>query len=110
MRESQLAVVERDVEWRSEVETEPWEASWACEAVFFVRLLEPQRLQTAFSLRVQVSPDGMRWCDEGTRLELSPGSELGWCRVSHFGGWLRLRGTVSGETGLRVIVYLHLKE
>ena len=40
MRQSHTAVLERNVVWAGSFETEPYEAAWASEAVFFVRTLE----------------------------------------------------------------------
>ena len=110
MRASHTAVVERDIEWTGSFATEPYEVSWAAEALFFIRLLDAQSLDEPFCLHVQISPDGMRWCDEGTTFPLDPTAELSWCRVSHFGGWLRLRGELAEGQSARVIAYLHLKE
>ena len=110
MRQSHTAVVERNVEWEGNFATEPYEVSWASEALFFVRLLDAQGLDATVPLHIQISPDGMHWCDEGTTFPLYPDAELSWCRVSHFGGWLRLRGELATDQSARVIAYLHLKE
>jgi len=82
----------------------------ASEALFFVRLLEGD-VPAGASARVQISPDGIRWCDEGTELQLpaSP-DELTFARVREFGGWLRLSGTLPPGTRLTTIVYAVLKE
>ncbi|MEC9380527.1 MAG: hypothetical protein VX528_16300, partial [Candidatus Latescibacterota bacterium] len=63
-RRSITAVVERNVTWEGDVTTEPWEAGWASEGVFFIRVLESTSAHTSTSseptlLRVQLSPDGM---------------------------------------------------
>ena len=52
----------------------------------------------------------MHWCDEGTEVPLKaePGVTFG--RVSHFGTYLRLAGSLREGTALRVIVYVALKE
>ena len=110
MRQSYTAVIERNSEWTGAFATEPYEVSWASEAIFFVRLLEDSTFTAPTDLRVQLSPDGIHWCDEGTHLTLSPETELSWTRVAHFGGWLRLRGNLPPEQVVKVIVYLHLKE
>ncbi len=117
MRRSATAVLERNVTWSGEFATEPWEAAWAGEAMFFVRRLDgliasdssavPAPLLRA---RVQLSPDGIRWIDEGCSLVLNADDEMAFVRVREFGGWLRLAGTVRpGETA-KVIAYLSLKE
>jgi hypothetical protein len=110
MRRSHTALVERNVEWSGAFATEPYEAGWASEALFFVRTLKPAALSRSASATVQVSPDGMAWCDEGTVLPLRGDSGQTFCRVGHFGGWLRLAGRLSPGETLTVTVYLVLKE
>jgi hypothetical protein len=107
IRRSHTAVVERNAEWSGEFTTEPYEAAWASEALFFVRALRPARSEVA--ARVQISPDGMVWSDEGTRVSITGGAQS-YARVRHFRGWLRLAGRMpAGETAA-VTVYLVLKE
>ena len=110
MRHSHTAVVERNRIWKGSFETEPYEAAWAREAIFFVRTLEASEPAAGCCARVQISPDGMHWCDEGTEVLLScePGVTFG--RVGHFGGYLRLAGELAGGAEVKVIVYLALKE
>ena len=108
LRHAVTAVVERNTRWEGEVATEPWEVGWASEAIFFVRILDQDAPKTA-TLRIQVSPDGMEWVDEGPCLS-HDGESLLWARVSHFGGWLRLAGSIPPGQHLQVIVYLSLKE
>ncbi len=110
MRQSHTAVLERDVAWSGPFETEPYEAAWASEAVFFVRVLESSGPVEAAEARVQISPDGMRWCDEGTRFGLADGeAEVTFGRVANFGTYLRLVGEVPEGGQMRVLVYLALK-
>ena len=109
MRQSHTAVLERDVVWTGTFETEPYEAAWASEAVFFVRALESKGPVEAAAARVQISPDGMRWCDEGTRLTLKGDDEVTFGRLTNFGTYLRLVGEVPEGGEIRVIVYLALK-
>ena len=109
LRRSATAVIERDTIWEGDVATEPWEVGWATEAVFFVRVLERETPTAGAQLRVQLSPDGMQWVNEGTTLA-DEGEPLIWGRIRHFGGWLRLTGEVPTGQRLRVIVYLSLKE
>ncbi|MBK9123608.1 MAG: hypothetical protein IPM16_10895 [Chloroflexi bacterium] len=107
-RTSYTAVLERNTVWEGSFATEPYEGAWASEAVFFVRTLAAGAETTA---RVQISPDGIHWCDEGTLLTVPGEAEsLAFCRVSHFGGWLRLAGTIPAGQKATVIVYLCLKE
>lgn len=122
MIESHTAVLERHTPVRGPYATEPYEAAWAREAVFFVRA-EPARADPAeaeappesvdgaqlpHTARVQISPDGMHWCDEGGSTSVRPG-ELAYVRVAHFGGWLRIAGDVDEQTELDLSVHLVLK-
>jgi hypothetical protein len=110
MRQSFTAVVERNVTWQGEYVVEPYEAAWATEAIYFVRVLEATNMPSAALARLQISPDGIHWCDEGTPVPLSAEPGLTFARVSHFGGWLRLVGKLPDGAQLTVIVYLTLKE
>ena len=117
MRRSATAVVERNVAWSGTFASEPWEAAWASEAVFFVRRLDTGPGEGAagdapplLTSRVQLSPDGMHWIDEGSHLTLAADQELAFVRVSRFGGWLRLAGEVTPGHEAKVILYLSLKE
>lgn len=111
MRQSHTAIVERNVTWEGVFETEPYEVAWASEAIFFVRTLSVSGVVGDVHARVQISPDGMRWCDEGTVVSLSgevDGVTFG--KVSHFGTFLRLVGELPKGMALTVIVALSLKE
>ncbi len=113
MRESHTAVVERNTAWRDVFTSEPYECAWAGEAIFFVRCLAVEGLEEYdwASAHVQISPDGIHWCNEGEvlRLPTTP-SEVTFQRVTHFGGWLRLAGKLPEGAALTVLVYLALKE
>lgn len=106
VRRSTNAIVERNVVWNGAFETEPYEAGWASEAVFFVRSLEGGAEDSV--ARVQITPDGMHWCDEGTTIALPAAGETTFCKVTNFGNWLRLVG--STEKPVTVLVTLSLKE
>ncbi len=106
VRGSVNAVIERNVVWKGPFETEPYEAGWASEALFFVRSLEGGAEDAV--ARVQVTPDGMHWCDEGTTFALPAAGETTFCRVVKFGNWLRLVG--STDKPVTVLVTLSLKE
>ena len=107
IRESYTAVVERDRTWTGAFATEPFECAWAGEAIFFVRTLAINRPEN-ITARVQISPDGMHWCDEGTTLRLPAEGATTFCKVTNFGNWLRLVG--STEKPVTVLVTLSLKE
>lgn len=113
MRESQTAIIERNVTWQGPFTTEPYEVAWAGEALFFIRVLAQENLPDIVAAHVQISPDGMHWCKEGEILYLPTADyegDLAFCRVNHFGGWLRLAGEVPEDARVTVIVYLVLKE
>jgi hypothetical protein len=108
--ENTLAIVARNERWTGRAATEPYECGWAREAVFFVRALAVENVPDFASAQVQVSPDGIRWVDEGTGLLLpvAPGG-MEFAKVSHFGGWLRLAAELPDDAAMTVIVSLHLK-
>jgi hypothetical protein len=111
MRQSYTSVVERNVAWQGPFEIEPYESTWASEAIYFVRALAAQAVPPDLTARIQISPDGIHWCDEGTLLSLpSRAEEVTFSKISHFGGWLRAVGELPNGASLRVVVYLSLKE
>lgn len=114
LRQSYTAAVERNQEWRGQFATEPYEAAWASEAIFFVRALDSQGLSAdgdGGQARVQISPDGIHWVDEGAVMQLPTApDQLAFCKTKHFGGWLRLQGELPPAAKLTVLVYLSLKE
>jgi len=95
VKRSYNAVVERNVEWNGTFTSEPYEAGWASEAIFFIRTL--QGSGQGVVANVQITPDGMHWCDEGATITLPVEGETTFCKVSHFGGWLRLAGKRKGR-------------
>ena len=110
LRRSYTATVERNVIWKGEFASEPYEAAWASEAIFFVRALDASH-DFAGAARVQISADGIHWVDEGSSFDLpKSGDEVTFCKVSHFGGWLRIAGELSQSAEIRVLVSLALKE
>ena len=123
MRQSHTAVVERNQLWEGDFATEPYEAGWSHEAIFFVRILRAEE-RPQVEARVQISPDGIYWCDashESVKSKYRGGGneiyEIGWstsknepafAQVSHYGGWLRLAGTVK-DGRVWALVHLALK-
>ncbi len=111
MRHSHTAVLARNERWEGEVATEPYEAGWASEAIFFLRVLEPADLPADLTFSVQISPDGMRWCDHGTVVSLGGDPDApSFALVQNFGGWLRLAGTMPSGHHAKVVAYVALKE
>ena len=109
MRQSATATVELNTEWRGNFTAEPFEVAWASEAIYFIRALESEGVPSGIVARVQVSPDGVHWCDEGTLVPLPAAPGTTFVRVSHFGGWLRLVGEIPNGAQMKVIVHLVLK-
>ena len=102
------AVIEKNSTFTSPFQTEPYEAGWATEARWFIRVLT---LTGALEIAPQISPDGLFWCDEG-RAPLAirePG--LYSFPLRDFGNWLRLRAEFAGAAATaKVMIYLVLKE
>jgi len=110
VRQSHTVVVERNVVWEGAWSTEPYEVAWASEALFFIRgLAVTGQLHGAVG-RVQLSPDGIHWVDEGTEIALPAPAAVSFARVQQFGGWLRLIGELPTGTACKMLVYLTLKE
>lgn len=111
LAQSIAAVVCRNERWTGSSATEPYECGWAREAIVFVRALKDPVLLSGAVARVQVSPDGMHWANEGTVMTLPHRQDaLCFARVSHFGGWLRLVATLPEGAEITLLVTLHLKE
>jgi len=111
LRENHTAVVARNETWAGTSATEPYEAGWASEAVLFLRTLEDAEVPGAgATVRVQISPDGMRWLDEGTTFALPLERDgTGCARVRHFGNWLRLAAELPAGQRVKVLATFHLK-
>ncbi|GAA3650038.1 hypothetical protein [Microbacterium marinilacus] len=95
MKTFYTSVVELRQQFDGTIETHPYECGWADEAVFFVELHDPEP-GTRLVLQTQLSADGIRWLDEGTVVDTLGAA---FARVSHFGGFLRLAGTATGQDG-----------
>ena len=110
MRQSHTSAIELGTTWEGAFATEPQECAWAAEALFFIRVLEGNVPPGAMA-RVELGPDGMHWCPEGTEVRIPTEPEAtAWARVREFGGWLRLSGSLPAGTSLQVLVHLVLKE
>lgn len=113
MRNATTAVIARGEWWEGSVQTEPYEAAWAAEALFFVRVLQTGEAAPDAGeavARVQLSPDGMSWVDEGTAMPIPVRAQaLVFARVHAFGGWLRLAVDVPAGARMQVVATLALK-
>lgn len=111
MRHSFTAVIEKNATFHEDFETEPYECAWASEARWFIHVAELEGNGAHLSARVQVSPDGLFWCDEGAAFEPISGPGMYSLAIRDFGGWLRLDCRLDGEEPkVRLMIYLVLKE
>ena len=90
MRQFQTTILERKTNVTNGFATEPIEAAWAAEAIFFLQLFESEVDFADMQASVQISPDGIRWVDEGAMIATDEQTGLHFVRANHFGGWLRL--------------------
>ena len=110
MRQVHTAVLERFGTFSGDFATEPYEAGWAEEAIFFIRVDAVEGATPALTGKVQISPDGIAWVDEGITLPAVTHPGVAFTRVRHFGNWLRLACQVSGgQARFRGMIYLCLK-
>ena len=110
MLQSHTTVLERLKVLDSSFETEPYEVGWAREAIFFVRVHEISGSRAAMVSAVQISADGIEWVDEGTTFSWPKEPAVCFARVTHFGGWLRLKNTIHGNGGvINATIQLALK-
>lgn len=101
-------ILSRGELWQPGFATEPYEAGWAQEAVIFLNALD--RCDAGGEVAVQISPDGILWVDEGSRLVLPhiPG-ELTFVKLTHFGQFLRLIAQGEGYPARRIMATVCLK-
>lgn len=78
MRTSYTAVIERNTEIRDGFVSEGYECGWASEALLFLRVLDGDL--AGASARIQISPDGMHWCDEGTSFPLASANQVAFAK------------------------------
>lgn len=107
--ENITAIVSRNERWSGEAASEPYEAGWAREAIFFVRALK-QPVGPPAKAWIEISPDGMHWLREGTEFAM-PGARNGMAmaRLTQFGNWLRIAARFEDGAECTVLVTLHLK-
>lgn len=111
MKQFYTAVLERKNSYDHDFATEPYESAWASEAIFFLQIEAVKGKNPVITSRVQISPDGINWIDEGSAFP--PAKEEGhyFVKVAHFGGWLRLINEIAGdEAQFNVTIHLVLKE
>ncbi len=111
IRNAYTAVIARGEVWEHMVHTEPYEAAWAGEAVFFVYVMEVTAGSGGVAMaQVQISPDGLHWVNEGASMDIQAQAQaLSFMRVGNFGGWLRLAVSVPSGVAIKVVATLALK-
>ena len=109
MRPFQAPTVERRKYFNGKMASHPMEAGWASEAIFFLVVEEIKGGATLNAL-VEISPDGINWIQEGARFPEINQPGYYFCKVSHFGNWLRVNGEILGaDPEVKASVQLHLK-
>lgn len=110
MRHFQASAVERRIHFKNTITSHPMEAGWASEAIFFLIIEEMKGENTSLTAQVEISADGINWIKEGAIFPeiTKPGHYF--CKVAHFGNWLRVYGEIKGiESEIKASVQLHLK-
>jgi hypothetical protein len=110
LAESYTAVIARGEDWTDGSTTEPYEASWAREAIIMIRTLENGTLIEGAKAHVQISLDGMHWVDEGSSLDIpTKVNGVSMARLGHFGHYLRLRAEMPANATGFMLATLSLK-
>lgn len=110
MRQFHAAAVERRKYFKGEISSHPMEAGWAGEAIFFLIVEELKGEGVRVNAFVEISADGINWIREGAAFPVIDQPGHYFCKVSHFGNWLRVNGEISGqEAEVKASVHLHLK-
>ncbi len=109
MRNFHASAVERRVKFKDEFISHPMETGWAGEAIFFL-IVEEIGEGTIVNAGVEISADGINWITEGATFSLIDRPGHYFCKVSHFGNWLRVSGKITGSnTEIKASIHLHLK-
>ncbi len=106
MKKFYTVVLDRLTRFSGRIESEPYECGWADEVIAFLRVEEIDG-EAYFKMKLQISPDGIVWADEGTEKDAIREKGIYFMRTTNFGGWLRL--VVEGEKGAVITSYLALK-
>lgn len=110
MRNFQASSVEKRITVKETCFSQPMEAGWASEAIFFLWIEDAADVHEPLHIAVQISADGMNWIDEGTTLGGVQTTGHYFVKAKHFGNWLRLAIHAGATATLKLSVYLHLKE
>lgn len=117
MRRFFSAVLEQGNSFDAPFSTEPFEAGWAREARWFIRILDASGDDAGIEAIPQISPDGLLWCDDDDMaapaqlLANAPDPVMITFRQREFGNWLRLRvNLVGNQPRVKLLIHLALKE
>jgi len=111
MKQFYTTITERKLDFTTDFETHPYESGWASEAICFIRVESIAGESPELDAAVQISVDGVRWVDEGTIFKTISATGDYFVKVSHFGGFLRLRGAIKGDqTKFNLTIWWVLKE
>lgn len=92
-------------------QTDPYEAGWASECIFFIMVEALSGKDSSLSAIVEISHDGVHWVKEGTVSNTITEEGLHFVKVKHFGNWLRLNCQISGDApDFRLNIQIALKE
>lgn len=110
MRHFHASAVERRIFFKGAVTSHPMEAGWAAEAIFFLIIEEIKGDNTSLKAHVEISADGINWIKEGSIFPVIDKPGHYFCKVSHFGNWLRVNSEITGQDSeIKASVQLHLK-
>lgn len=108
MKQFYTVVLDRFATFKGTFATEPYEAGWADEAIVFIRIHELDE-KTEITGKIQISMDGIVWIDEGTSFPTISCTGDYFVKVKHFGGWIRLQSTVSGQHSCKATISMAFK-
>lgn len=107
MQTTYTSVLARRIWIDTDYHTDPYEAGWAREAVFFTQV---EGDHPELTLVTEISPDGISWLPKGNPQILDPSESIAANAISIFGNWIRL--TILGadsDQKARILVHLSLK-
>ncbi|WP_234573612.1 hypothetical protein [Rhodohalobacter sp. 614A] len=111
MKVFNAAHLEVKKDFKEDFQTNPFEAGWASECIFFVMVEDLSGEAPELTAEVEISHDGMSWAKEGSALTSVNKKGLHFVKVHHFGNWLRLNCHIEGEKpSFRLNIQIALKE
>jgi len=110
LKRSFTAVIERNIQFKGKLVSEPYETCWATEARWFVNVLEADK-DIDLQISSEISPDGLTWCAHETGPVGRKGPGLVSLPLRFLSPWQRLiLNTNDNSRPIKVIVYLTLHE